>query len=63
MDKGGRVMTREEVFIEILNKLNGLEKEELLMIGRVTESCCIHQSMKKAIYENNVQQLQTLIAG
>lgn len=56
-------MTREEVFIEILNKLNGLEKEELLMIGRVTESCCIHQSMKKAIYENNVQQLQTLIAG
>lgn len=55
-------MTREEVFIEILNKLNGLEKEDLLMIGRVTESCCIHQSMKKAIHENSVEQLQSLVA-
>lgn len=56
-------MTREEIFIEVISKLSVLEKEELLLIGKVTDSCCIHQSMKKAIHENSINQLQTLIAS
>lgn len=61
--KGGESMTREQVFVEIVQKLSDLDKDGLEMINHVTDSFCVHQSVKKAIHENSIQQLQSLVAS
>lgn len=55
-------MTREEVFVEILGKLSALDKDDLILIDRVTDSFCINQSVKKAVCEGSVKQLHNLVA-
>lgn len=55
-------MTREKLFVEILGKLSGLDKDDLILIDRVTDSFCINQSVKKAVCEGNVKQLHDLVA-
>lgn len=56
-------MTKEKIMTELLMKLNCLEKEELFLINCVTASYCVHQEVKKAIHDNNVQQLQNLFVN